>query len=119
VSDTSARLDRKIHSAGDPQFAGRPKKALARTALVNTNNPRVRLVITTAHRRPRAKYMKMAATVKYDLIIARQEKDITGRPVEAMTINGQLPGLTLRFTEGDRAVVIRVHNGMDVAPATC
>jgi FtsP/CotA-like multicopper oxidase with cupredoxin domain len=54
-----------------------------------------------------------AATVEYDLTIVRQEVNLTGQPVEAMTINGQLPGPTLRFTEGDRAV-IRVHNRMDV-----
>lgn len=54
-----------------------------------------------------------AATVEYDLTIASQEMDFTGLPVEAMTINGQLPGPILRFTEGDRAV-IRVHNRMKV-----
>lgn len=54
-----------------------------------------------------------AATVEYDLTIARQEIDLTGQPVVAMTINGQLPGPSLRFTEGDHAV-IRVHNRMDV-----
>jgi FtsP/CotA-like multicopper oxidase with cupredoxin domain len=54
-----------------------------------------------------------AATVEYDLTIARQEVNFTGHPVQAMTINGQLPGPTLRFTEGDHAV-IRVHNQMDV-----
>ncbi len=54
-----------------------------------------------------------AATVEYDLTLARQAMNFTGQPVEAMVINGQLPGPTLRFTEGDRAV-IRVHNQMDV-----
>lgn len=54
-----------------------------------------------------------AATVEYDLSIALQERFFTGHPVGAMTINGQLPGPTLRFTEGDHAV-IRVHNQMDV-----
>ena len=54
-----------------------------------------------------------AATVEYDLTIAWQEVNFTGQPVQAMTFNGQLPGPTLRFTEGDRAV-IRVHNKMDV-----
>ncbi|MBC7962624.1 MAG: multicopper oxidase domain-containing protein [Steroidobacteraceae bacterium] len=54
-----------------------------------------------------------AATVEYDLTIARQEVNLTGQPVEAMTINGQLPGPALHFTEGDHAV-IRVHNQMDV-----
>ncbi|MFA7059561.1 MAG: multicopper oxidase domain-containing protein, partial [Pedobacter sp.] len=53
-----------------------------------------------------------AATVEYDLTIARQEINFTGQPVQALTINGQLPGPTLRFTEGDHAV-IRVHNQMD------
>lgn len=54
-----------------------------------------------------------AATVEYDLTIARQEINLTGHPATAMTINGRLPGPTLRFTEGDHAV-IRVHNRMDV-----
>jgi len=54
-----------------------------------------------------------AATVEYDLTIARQAVNFTGQPVEALTINGHLPGPTLRFTEGDHAV-IRVHNQMDV-----
>jgi CopA family copper-resistance protein len=57
--------------------------------------------------------MSLAATVEYDLTIARQEVNFTGQPARAMTINGQLPGPTLRFTEGDHAV-IRVHNQMDV-----
>ncbi|MFA7062206.1 MAG: hypothetical protein WC156_15485, partial [Pedobacter sp.] len=33
-----------------------------------------------------------AATVEYDLTIARQEINFTGQPVQALTINGQLPG---------------------------
>jgi len=57
--------------------------------------------------------MSLAATVEYDLTIARQEVNFTGQSAKAMTINGQLPGPTLRFTEGDHAV-IRVHNQMDV-----
>jgi len=54
-----------------------------------------------------------AATVDYDLTIARQQVDITGRAAAAMTINGGIPGPVLRFTEGDLAR-IRVHNTMDV-----
>jgi CopA family copper-resistance protein len=57
--------------------------------------------------------MSLAATVEYDLTIARQEVNFTGQSAKAMTINSQLPGPTLRFTEGDH-VVIRVHNQMDV-----
>jgi len=54
-----------------------------------------------------------ATTVEYDLTITHQDVNFTGHPVQAMAINGQLPGPTLRFTEGDRAV-IRVHNQMEV-----
>ena len=54
-----------------------------------------------------------AATVEYDLTIAEQEMNFTGQPVKAITVNGQLPAPTLRFTEGDHAV-IRVHNQMNV-----
>ena len=53
-----------------------------------------------------------AATVEYDLSIARQEVNLTGQPTMAMTINAALPGPVLRFTEGDLAR-IRVHNAMD------
>ena len=52
------------------------------------------------------------ATVEYDLTIARQAVNITGKPAEGMTINGVSPGPTLRFREGDLAR-IRVHNRMD------
>jgi len=54
-----------------------------------------------------------AATVEYDLTIARQAVNFTGKAVMALTVNGQIPGPTLRFTEGDHAV-IRVHNQMEV-----
>lgn len=52
-----------------------------------------------------------AKEVAYDLTIADQHVDITGNPVHAMTINGGIPGPTLRFREGDVAV-IHVHNNM-------
>ncbi len=55
-----------------------------------------------------------AATVAYDLTIARQKVDITGKAVPGMTINGTIPGPTLRFREGDTAR-IRVHNKMSVS----
>jgi CopA family copper-resistance protein len=51
--------------------------------------------------------------VEYDLTIARQEVDITGRQAWGMTINGGIPGPTLRFREGDIAR-IRVRNKMSV-----
>ncbi|WP_035608020.1 multicopper oxidase domain-containing protein [Haloferula sp. BvORR071] len=52
-----------------------------------------------------------AKEVFYDLTIAAQHVNITGKPVHAMTINGGIPGPTLRFKEGD-AAVINVHNNM-------
>ncbi len=54
-----------------------------------------------------------AATVEYDLDIAWQQIVINGKTAEGMTLNGQIPGPTLYFTEGDLAR-IRVHNSMDV-----
>ena len=50
-----------------------------------------------------------AALVEYDLTIAEQTLSPAGRPVRVLTINGSLPGPTLRFREGDTAR-IRVHN---------
>ncbi|MBM4315633.1 MAG: copper oxidase, partial [Deltaproteobacteria bacterium] len=53
-----------------------------------------------------------AATVEYDLTVARQKVNITGKPAWGMTLNGGIPGPTLRFREGDLAR-IRVRNLMD------
>ncbi len=53
-----------------------------------------------------------AKLIVYDLTIARQDVNYTGRSAQAMTINGGIPGPTLRFTEGDTAR-IHVHNTMD------
>ena len=54
-----------------------------------------------------------AKTVEYDLEIAWQEISIHNKKAEGMTINGDIPGPTLYFTEGDLAR-IKVHNTMDV-----
>ncbi len=48
----------------------------------------------------------------YDLEIKKQDVFITGKAVEAITINGSIPGPTLRFKEGED-VVINVKNSMD------
>ena len=50
---------------------------------------------------------------EYFLTIAQQEVNITGEPARGMTINGGIPGPTLRFQEGDFAR-IHVHNQMKV-----
>ncbi|MBZ0113425.1 MAG: multicopper oxidase domain-containing protein [Thermoanaerobaculia bacterium] len=55
-----------------------------------------------------------STTVEYEITVAATEVDFTGVPVMAMTLNGGIPGPTLRFTEGDIAR-IQVHNEMNVA----
>ena len=47
--------------------------------------------------------------VEYDLTIDEQMVNFTGKSRPAITINGGIPGPTMRFTEGDVAV-IHLHN---------
>ena len=47
-----------------------------------------------------------------DLVVERRSIDIDGRRAEAVTVNGSVPGPTLRFKEGEQAV-LRVHNALD------
>ena len=54
-----------------------------------------------------------AEIVEYELTIRQQEINITGKPAQGMTINGGIPGPTLRFKEGDIAR-IHVNNKMNV-----
>jgi L-ascorbate oxidase len=49
----------------------------------------------------------------YDLVIDEQIVNITGKDKKAMTINGQFPGPTLHFREGED-VTINVTNRLDV-----
>ncbi|MDT8285829.1 MAG: multicopper oxidase domain-containing protein [Elusimicrobiales bacterium] len=53
------------------------------------------------------------AVAEYELTLDLRPVNVTGRPVEAMTINGGIPGPVLRFREGDTAR-IRVRNNMPV-----
>ncbi|MEX2578770.1 MAG: multicopper oxidase domain-containing protein [Verrucomicrobiales bacterium] len=52
-------------------------------------------------------------TVTYDLTIARETMNFTGKERPAITINGGIPGPVVEFTEGDLAV-LHVHNELDV-----
>ncbi|MFH1501847.1 MAG: multicopper oxidase domain-containing protein [Candidatus Eisenbacteria bacterium] len=52
-----------------------------------------------------------AGLVEYALTVTSETVHITGRPSQAMTINGAIPGPTMRFTEGDTAR-ISVSNEM-------
>ena len=47
----------------------------------------------------------IADEITYDLTIDYKTVNITGKDVEAMTINGQLPGPTLRMTESDDVTI--------------
>ncbi|NVK42576.1 MAG: copper resistance system multicopper oxidase [Oceanospirillaceae bacterium] len=49
----------------------------------------------------------------YDLVIDEQPLEIDGKTKSAMTINGGIPGPTLRFKEGED-VTINVTNNLDV-----
>ena len=53
-----------------------------------------------------------AKTSEHSLVIERQPVNITGKKVEKITINGTIPGPTLRFTEGEN-IVINVTNKLD------
>jgi FtsP/CotA-like multicopper oxidase with cupredoxin domain len=55
-----------------------------------------------------------AQAAEYRLDIARETVNVTGTPVKKITINGSIPGPTLRFREGEE-VTIHVTNHMDVA----
>ena len=46
-----------------------------------------------------------AITSEYRLTIERQPVNITGNMAEKITINGSIPGPTLRFREGDDAII--------------
>lgn len=49
---------------------------------------------------------------EYQLDIARKTVNVTGTPVEKITVNGTIPGPTLHFQEGED-VTIRVTNHLD------
>ncbi|MCE7887919.1 MAG: copper resistance system multicopper oxidase [Alphaproteobacteria bacterium PRO2] len=53
-----------------------------------------------------------AKAEEYNLTIAREPVNITGNTVDKITVNGTIPGPTLRFTEGQEAV-IHVTNKLD------
>lgn len=53
-----------------------------------------------------------ARTNEYHLVIDRQTVDINGQSSKKITVNGTIPGPTLRFSEGDEAV-LHVTNRMD------
>ncbi len=56
--------------------------------------------------------LAFAGTREYELVVDEGEVEIAGKPRHAMTLNGTVPGPTLRFTVGDEAV-IHVHNRMN------
>ncbi len=55
----------------------------------------------------------LAEIMDYELTIAQEKISIAGAATAGMTINGGIPGPTLRFKEGDTARIL-VHNRMTV-----
>ena len=53
-----------------------------------------------------------AKTSEYNLVIERLPVNITGKSIDKVTVNGGIPAPTLRFKEGDEAL-IHVTNKMD------
>ena len=74
-----------------------------------SNFPVVKTSLPVSRPQALARVKPTGKRVEYDLTIDEQTVNITGKPKKAMTINGGIPGPTMRFTEGDVAV-IRVHN---------
>lgn len=58
-------------------------------------------------------YSAQMDTIVYHLTIDQELVNKTGKDITGMTINGSIPGPTLRFTEGDYALFY-VQNKMDV-----
>lgn len=74
-----------------------------------SNFPVVKTSLPVSRPQALARVKPTGKRVEYDLTIDEQTVNVTGKPKQAMTINGGIPGPTMRFTEGDVAV-IRVHN---------
>ena len=91
---TSGMTNQKVEQPYSPDKSNFP--------LVNTSLP-------VSRPQALARVKPTGKRVEYDLTIDEQAVNITGKSKRAMTINGGIPGPTMRFTEGDVAV-IRVHN---------
>ena len=74
-----------------------------------TNFPTVKTSLPVTRPQALARVKPTGKRVEYDLTINEQTVNITGKSRPAITINGGIPGPTMRFTEGDVAV-IRLHN---------
>ena len=61
-------------------------------------------------------YLKGKTTRRLHLVIDYKTINITGRRVQAITVNDSLPGPTLRWQEGD-TVDVTVHNRLPVMSA--
>jgi CopA family copper-resistance protein len=69
--------------------------------------------LVTAHAEPRSQGARPTALTgdQIDLVIAQTSFNVTGRPRVATSVNGMVPGPTLRLREGD-TVTIAVTNRM-------
>ncbi|MAS95035.1 MAG: hypothetical protein CMO55_17705 [Verrucomicrobiales bacterium] len=81
--------------------------------LPTSSNPNIRILSVLTLALGSITGIVRSETVEYDLTIAGETVNITGKDRPAITINGGIPGPVLEFTEGDHAVM-RVHNKLDV-----
>ncbi|MEI7774893.1 MAG: multicopper oxidase domain-containing protein, partial [Verrucomicrobiota bacterium] len=91
-------------------FSARAHKPAAMYAQSERRNSADLPTTTTALTGRRA-WQATGRVVEYDLEVAEQMLSPAGKPVRVLTINGEFPGPTLRFNEGDVAR-IRLHNSL-------
>lgn len=56
-----------------------------------------------------------AETREYSLVIGEEIVNITGKPLERITVNGTIPGPILEFTDGDEAVIHVTNNLREIS----
>ncbi|MCQ8279786.1 copper resistance system multicopper oxidase [Acetobacteraceae bacterium KSS8] len=66
----------------------------------------------TARADTQAQTPQILSGTEFDLRIGRTPVNITGRTIMAPSVNGSVPGPTLRWRQGD-IVTLRVHNALD------
>lgn len=94
---TKKKINHEGHNMGDMKMEMSPSGQSHKSTL-----PLSRLIAEKAVK-PTGK------RTNYDIYVAEKELNIAGKPFKTLTLNEGIPGPTLRFTEGDVAV-IKIHN---------
>ena len=95
---------------GPLTFSARAQEPAAMHAKSERRNPADLQTTARASTGSRA-WQATGRVVEYELDVAEQVLSPAGKPVRVLTINGEFPGPTLRFNEGDVAR-IRLHNSL-------